>query len=98
VKGLGFYEAAAQIIPILLIVIAFEARMFGRRELGTAERVIACAIVGLVGVGEAITLRVLMNETANDFEETMVWSALGLEAGLIGAIILTTGGVDRDRK
>jgi hypothetical protein len=83
-KGLAFYESVAQIIPILLLVVAIEMRV--GRSMARASRpylVIAFVFLVFIAVAEYRVLRVLVTENPRQLDRTLAWSALGLLAGVI---------------
>jgi hypothetical protein len=90
VKGLEFYSAAAQIIPVLVLVFVIEFRMstvwpYLPRHL----RVLAFFLLGFAALGEMRALHVLQSEHAWLLDPWIVWTALGGLA--LGIISGTTG-------
>ena len=76
-RGLGFFEAASQIIPILLLVVAVESGLF-RRATTLLERVLALGAFVFVAWGEFTALRVLETERFGWLERSTVWAALAV--------------------
>jgi hypothetical protein len=97
VKGLAFYESVAQIIPILVLVLAVEIRL-GRLIARASRPYLVFAFVALVFivVAEYRVLRVLQTESATQLDRTLTWSALGLLAGAIVGVL--NGEVSRIRE
>ena len=50
-KGLAFYEAAAQVIPVLFLVLVFEMRYLQRAS-ASWERIMAAVVIFHVALGE----------------------------------------------
>jgi VIT1/CCC1 family predicted Fe2+/Mn2+ transporter len=100
VKGLGFYSAAAQIIPVLLLVLAFELRFFRAKRLAL-ETVVGITVLFLVGAGEATALHVIQTENPTQGTSRIVWATLGVLGVLILSLILwraKTGQPEDDRR
>jgi hypothetical protein len=80
-KGLAFYEAAAQIIPVLLLVLVFEARLFQLLLIQAKWR--DHLLVGLffaaIAAGQTTCLVVLYVERDTMIAPVLVSGAIGLE-------------------
>jgi hypothetical protein len=87
VKGLEFYSASAQIIPILFLVLVFELRFFAvPREPHRYHYVAALAYFLLIGSAEGSALRAVQDGKASGYEDDLVWIALNLLwVGIVGA-------------
>jgi hypothetical protein len=95
VKGLGFYEAAAQIIPVLVLVVLLELRLARAPQwLRGADRVDHWAKVGFwfcgITLAEAVALITLYTEEPNllsavgvAFPLLLLWLLIGYAALLI---------------
>src|SRR5262245_23079481 len=88
-QGLAFYETLAQIIPLLFVVMVFEARWFrimdflpeARRQ----ERLFFCFVAVYVAMGEGIALYVLYFEREFFLAPFFVLTALAVEVfGMVG--------------
>jgi hypothetical protein len=83
-RGLEFYSAAAQIIPVLLLVVAFQIRGYtsapGWRWFALAEFI-------LVITGEVRALEVLRTQDTGWGDPLLTYSAIFILIGTIGAAI-----------
>jgi len=84
-SGLAFYDAAAQVILVLLIVLAVEARVFGRPSTFLAS-VLFGAMFSVIVIGEFAALRVLQSGTATTAHDATVWTAIGLGLFLVAVL------------
>lgn len=81
----AFYSAAAQVIPVLLLVLAVERRRFVLSEMPSRERPLVALIVVLVAVAELLALVALVRpEYRGAWLETFVAAAVG---GLVALIV-----------
>ena len=88
-KGLEFYSAAAQIIPLLLILLAFQAQSFAR----ISPWQYPVSIVLFAFVGEIAALSTLYSEERRAYSTTMVvLSLLVLSVLVFLAIVLAPSG------
>jgi hypothetical protein len=79
-----FYAAAAQVIPVLLLAIVFEQRLFRQRVIPTVVVATMSSItVGAFVIAEAVSMRVLYRGYAH--REDQIWVIAPL---LLGAILL----------
>jgi hypothetical protein len=84
VKGQAFYEVAAQVLPVLLLVLVIESRFFARAST-RFERIMAGTLFAWIAFAEFLALLALRREKALDWPgEATVWLALAGEALLIG--------------
>jgi hypothetical protein len=98
VSEIAFYEAAVQIIPLLLIVIAFESR-FSTDRLPTWAYVVSFVVAMFIFYAELTALGVLRTGKGSDWSETIVYIAITAElAGILGLIfpLYRTGPGKRD--
>lgn len=96
VKGLAFYEAAVQIIPVLLVVIALEVRVASTRMGLVAEWFVFLFLL-YVFVAELIGLDVLYSGDGSGWKHTVVYLAVLVElAGILGLALPITTGTGRD--
>jgi hypothetical protein len=79
----GFYEAVAQVLPVLLLVMTVgEARLqkrkegHGKQDLGVAV-LLTLAMAAFVVAGEIASLRVLMNGSDSETEEAFAVGGIG---------------------
>lgn len=83
-KGQAFYEVAAQIIPVLLLVLVIESRLFARAST-RFERIGARVLFAEIAFAELLALLALRTGKVLDWPgEAVVWFALVLEALFIG--------------
>lgn len=88
-KGIAFFEAAAQIIPLLLILLAFQAQPFARDQLSKW----AYWIVLIAFTGETAALVALYAEETGALFLTLVSLVLILLGALVFlAIVLAPSG------
>jgi hypothetical protein len=92
-SGLLFYSTAAQIIPVLLLVIALERRFFrpagGSKPAGYAIDLVLSAVgLLLIGWAELGALQALDRGHGTDTARTNVYVALGVEAFFIFLLAL----------
>ena len=83
--GMGFYSTAAQVIPLLVLVLVIE---FPMRSLWSYLprhlRFIVFAELAFCGAGEWRALRVLQTEHATRLDSGLVWITLfGLAMGIV---------------
>lgn len=79
-----FYAVAAQVMPILLLAIVFEQRLFRRRGVHLlVVALVASAVIALFSVSEAVALRVLYRGYAH--RQDQLWVIVPM---LIGALML----------
>ena len=83
---LGFYEASAQVIPVLFIVLAVEWRAFDIPRITRSDRFIFPTVVLMVIVGEFAALHALYLGDAERVHAILVWWADGLLGVTIAAI------------
>lgn len=97
VSDRSYYEAAAQIIPILLLTMAVgEAKVRIRDTVSLRGAVLGALFIGIVLVaGEVAAIRVLM--TGEDFRIAKDLTALGLGVGLAWVVRTLATAVWRDR-
>jgi uncharacterized membrane protein len=89
----SFYSTAAQIIPVLWVVLVFQLRFFGRepkkgyfsleademhRKTGTSLLVIICAVGFLLWVAEGTAIGCLASEEDTAFSRGLIRLALAL--------------------
>jgi hypothetical protein len=97
-KGIEFYSTAAQIIPILLLVLVIEVRAFPLAfSLSSLYRALAFALLAIIVAGEFSALHVLQVDDTNQLQLTLVWSALGLETGLLFGTLSAGWGQDKNK-
>jgi hypothetical protein len=83
-KGHGFYEAAAQVIPLLWIVGVLEKRILGTRGAPeTFERWLTLGVTLLLFVAELMCLAVLAAENSNTVVLWLVATAVAVELGIL---------------
>ncbi|HEY7207009.1 MAG TPA: hypothetical protein VH416_02115 [Gaiellaceae bacterium] len=90
VKGIGFYEAAAQVIPILALLLVVELRLFDRPYVpgleGWIPATLALIMVAFAIAGEASALFVLENERTSTVTHLLthlgIWFQVGAIAGM----------------
>jgi hypothetical protein len=92
-KGLGYYEAVAQVIPILLLVVAVEARFLTPRHYPESLKewsfeALNVLLFLVVIVAEFSALEVLKEERTTEWRDQLIESALILEVGWITALAL----------
>jgi hypothetical protein len=95
VKGLEFYSTAAQVIPLLLIVLVFELRTF--RTLGHASQLkkwSGLAVLLFAGLGEHTALRATFNDESGHYDAWIVGLSLAV---LWNAIIILAVVAPMDR-
>jgi TRAP-type C4-dicarboxylate transport system permease large subunit len=78
----AFYEAAAQVILVLIVVVAIEARIFGTTS-NWKIAVIYGALFGVLVWGEIYALRALQTGRDSAATSALVWAAIGLGLFLI---------------
>lgn len=79
-----FYSVAAQVMPILLLAIVFEQRLFRRRELPVLlTSALSSVVIAAFLVAEAVALRVLYRGYAHRQDQIFVIAPM-----LIGAVLL----------
>jgi hypothetical protein len=79
-----FYSVAAQVMPILLLAIVFEQRLFRRRELPVLlTSILSSVVVAAFVVAEAVAMRVLYRGYAHRQDQIFVIAPM-----LIGAALL----------
>jgi hypothetical protein len=90
VKGLDFYSTAAQIIPVILIVLAFQARSFDSARLSKW----AYWIVVLAFMGETQALVILYREDTTGLLDVVLVGSVLIVLGVLVflAIVLAPGG------
>jgi hypothetical protein len=87
---LRFYELSAQILPILVLALIVEARLFGRGD-GQVAAYAAMSLVMLAGLGEASALTAVFKQEAEAWTTAVVagsMTAVGF-ALLLRAILLS---------
>jgi hypothetical protein len=82
---LAYYEAVAQIIPVLLIVVAIEKRLLRTTRHSLFTNVLSLAVLTYIGLAEANTLTVL--KTGEETTLTLIHTASAV--GLLFIIILS---------
>ncbi|MBA3735126.1 MAG: hypothetical protein H0W90_08010 [Actinobacteria bacterium] len=89
-KGLGFYSTAAQIIPVILIVLAFQAQSFNSERLSKW----AYWIVLLAFTGETQALVILYREDTTGLLGVVLVSSVLIVLGVLVflAIVLAPDG------
>ena len=85
VKGLEFYSTAAQVIPLLFIVLAFEIRFFQSHR--TWQNVATFPVMFVAGFAEAIALVVLQTEKPSVVAGGVVWAGLAVVGVLIFVLL-----------
>jgi hypothetical protein len=90
--NLAFYEASAQVIPILFIVLAVEWRAFEFQRL-RGDRYLAWFFILVSAMGEAGALHALYRGSATRLDLNLVVSAYGL----LGTIIVVIAGLGRPK-
>jgi uncharacterized membrane-anchored protein len=84
VKGLGFYSTAAQVIPVLLLVVGFQIRGWAARGwfrwVALAEFIVCLS-------AETHSLGVLNAERTNSAGPTLEYTAIFMLFGTIGAAL-----------
>lgn len=80
-NDLAFYEAAAQVIPVLLLVLIFEARVMEYPSFSQTrvDRFAAGAFLVIVAFGEVSALAVLQRGKSVSGASFWVWLALVME-------------------
>jgi hypothetical protein len=79
-----FYSVAAQVMPILLLAIVFEQRLFRRRELPVlVTSTLSSVVIAAFVVAEAVAMRVLYRGYAHRQDQIFVIAPM-----LIGAALL----------
>lgn len=81
VKGLEFYSTAAQVIPLLFAVLAFEVRFFQSRK--TWQQFMTFPVLFVAGFAEVVALVVLQTEKPMAVAAGVLWAGLGLIGFLI---------------
>jgi predicted membrane protein len=94
----AFYETAAQVIPLLFLVIVFERRYFEVQTTETKpvqviDAVIGTAEVGLFIAGEAAAIVALVRNDGGALTSSLVLAALSME--LLAALFLGLDAVFR---
>jgi hypothetical protein len=80
-----FYSVAAQVLPVLLLAIVFEQRLFRQKKIPRLlVSTVGAIIVGAFIVAEAVSLRVLYRGYAHRQDQILVIAPM-----LIGAVLLT---------
>src|SRR5215212_9232561 len=81
-----FYSAAAQVIPVLLITLAIEYRMFAAKDTEPAsESLFLLAVLLMLTVAEVVPLAVLLDsEDPTTLDRVVVIAALGF--ALVGIV------------
>ncbi len=97
VSDRSYYEAAAQIIPILLLTMAIgEAKVRIRDTVSLRNAVLGALFIGIVLVaGEVAAIRVLMTDEGSRVAKDL--TALGLGVGLAWVVRTLATAVWRDR-
>lgn len=78
-KSLGFYEAVAQLIPLLLVLVAIESRVFRDAAMSPGNLVLAIAASFLMLsaiTGEVSCLRTLQTEDPSRPGAILAWISL----------------------
>ena len=93
-----FYSTAAQVIPVVVLALAFEYRFFERRETTVGEGLFALSLLAALAGGEFLALSGLLTDQAERFTKPMVmaglfWGAIGLFTPLV---LPTLRGLARD--
>jgi len=79
-----FYSVAAQVLPVLLLSIVFEQRLFRRREFPLLlASIVSSVVIGAFIVAEAVSLRVLYRGYAHRQDQILVIAPM-----LVGAVLL----------
>lgn len=89
-----FFAISAQVIPVMYLAMAFEARMFRKsvpdgnfplhRWVYLLRYLVSTTVVMMMAAGEASALVVLYREATAPILDVMVW--FGLLAGLVGVV------------
>jgi hypothetical protein len=101
VKGIEFYSTAAQVIPILLIVIFVEFRILrgvsATRWYETTYLVFSgLVLLGFTAVAEWRALRVLQTEHVARHDSQLVWLGLTTQAAFILGFLFAQAQHDQD--
>lgn len=84
-----FYSVAAQVMPVLLLAIVFEQRLFRRRGIPLVLlSVTSSVVIGAFVVAEAVSLRVLFRGYAHRQDQIWVIAPMLLGAALLIAPIV----------
>jgi hypothetical protein len=81
-----FYDVAAQVIPVLLIVTVLEGRWPQQQDPLKVARALRFAAVTVFVIGEIVALESLANRDYSDTRERLVGGAI-----LLGAILIILG-------
>jgi hypothetical protein len=88
--GAAFHSAAAQVIPILVLALALEARMLGLRMQDHIDRGLSLPVLAFIGLGEYKALAALVADEPAPIDQVSGAIAAGFVAvvltGLIGTI------------
>jgi hypothetical protein len=85
-RDTAFYSSAAEVIPVLLIVLAFNYRMFDPSvDESASQSLFLLAVLRLLGVAEVVSLAVLLDdEEPTALDRVVVIAALGF--ALVGIL------------
>jgi hypothetical protein len=96
--SLAYYEAVAQIIPIIILALAIELRYFGREMpeplratasrpelIGAVSFVYAAITLGMLIVGEGVSLWVIAEGASSQLQLSV--TTAGLTAGAVAMIV-----------
>jgi hypothetical protein len=97
-----FFSTSAQVIPTLLVAIAFELR--GRRLFRETEiqtKALSAFIAIMILGGELVALGQLSGDSfmpSPELAKSLVFSAIGLELGIVGYVLMVGLSEDDSRR
>jgi hypothetical protein len=95
----AFYVTSAQVIPVLLLVVAIELRFFsavGTPFASGARLFIPIGLFVAIAAGEILALRAVYRDEGDLASAIVVWFSIGLLLLVIGTAAIVLPGGDTD--